>query len=945
MSAEVFRDPVVELYAAGDWHNITDDVRYQGGLTITRGRGGEDDAAPPQTCRLILDDRNGDYNPRNPLGAYYGSLGRNTPLRVALALASTTFDTPATGGWGSTDAVEGQAVHPWTASGGSAADYAVSGGAATHALAAATNIRQSYLAPVLLRDVEVRTTVTIPVTVTGGAIGAANLMLHGQSSPLVYYMLRLLFEPGGTISLDFHHTTSGATLSLTSNNPVELDFTHSPGVPVRVAFGIEGRTLRAKVWPASDPEPYGWFRFYTDEDTAAARTAIAGQAGWVGIRSSLVTGNTNGPVTLSYADFEVRSPRFAGEVSVWPSTRDVSGADVTTTVTASGPRRRGTQGASTLDSPLRRQTAGDLPFSGGDVPVAYWPLEDRFRQVPGEVLAVAGGGQLGFVAPTVGTTAGRISWAADNDLPGSLAVPTLTGGASLIGELNPPVGLSGWGDWYLNWAQRMNASDGSFSLFTTENTFIQVVLMLDPGSSATTLGVYLSVSSLGISEQIMTYAFASKEDVESWHLFGFHAEQTSTGGNVTFDLLVDGVTVATHSRTGLDLNRLTTVQLSSVTNAQHTTSIGHVAVYELRPDMTRPFEAFGGNVNETAGQRMQRLCREEGVEFDWTGTLEIGVYPPVSGDTPAVGAQQSATLVGLLDDAAAVDFGWLFEQRALAGYHYRTRRSLYGQAAAVTLDYAEGEIAPEWRPVDDDRHLRNDVTAQRLDGGSYRHQVTSGRLSTADVEDGGAGRYRETLTVNVQSDLQLPGIAEWRAHLGTVDEPRYPAVRVQLHGHGLRGNAAKLAALLDLDVGSRLVVTNTGADGVDQLVVGYVEALTRYVHEFELVCAPASPYRVPVLDDTAARLDSDTSSLAAPITAGASSWQVVTTDPLELWTTDPTQFPLDVLIGGERVTLSGITGTTSPQTFTASARAVNGISKPHAAGVEVHIADPIYLGL
>ena len=64
-----------------------------------------------------------------------------------------------------------------------------------------------------------------------------------------------------------------------------------------------------------------------------------------------------------------------------------------------------------------------------------------------------------------------------------------------------------------------------------------------------------------------------------------------------------------------------------------------------------------------------------------------------------------------------------------------------------------------------------------------------------------------------------------------------------------------------------------------------------------------------------------------------------------LWTTDPTQFPMDINIGGERITLSAISGITSPQTFTASARSVNGVVKAHTAGEIVEVWQPATLGL
>jgi len=44
------------------------------------------------------------------------------------------------------------------------------------------------------------------------------------------------------------------------------------------------------------------------------------------------------------------------------------------------------------------------------------------------------------------------------------------------------------------------------------------------------------------------------------------------------------------------------------------------------------------------------------------------------------------------------------------------------------------------------------------------------------------------------------------------------------------------------------------------------------------------------------------------------------------------------------VTVTAITGTTSPQTATVT-RSVNGVVKSHATGAPVHVARPVALGL
>lgn len=74
------------------------------------------------------------------------------------------------------------------------------------------------------------------------------------------------------------------------------------------------------------------------------------------------------------------------------------------------------------------------------------------------------------------------------------------------------------------------------------------------------------------------------------------------------------------------------------------------------------------------------------------------------------------------------------------------------------------------------------------------------------------------------------------------------------------------------------------------------------------------------------------STLSVATTAGA------------VWTTDPADFPFDVRFGGEDATVTAITGSTSPQTFTV-VRGVNGVLRAHDAGTDVRLAQPSIIPL
>lgn len=74
--------PVVELFLSGVWTDITAYVFVESGIQIQRGRADEQGTPTPSSCAMVLNNADGRFSPRNASGAYYGSIGRNTQVRV-----------------------------------------------------------------------------------------------------------------------------------------------------------------------------------------------------------------------------------------------------------------------------------------------------------------------------------------------------------------------------------------------------------------------------------------------------------------------------------------------------------------------------------------------------------------------------------------------------------------------------------------------------------------------------------------------------------------------------------------------------------------------------------------------------------------------------------------------------------------------------------------------
>lgn len=111
----------------------------------------------------------------------------------------------------------------------------------------------------------------------------------------------------------------------------------------------------------------------------------------------------------------------------------------------------------------------------------------------------------------------------------------------------------------------------------------------------------------------------------------------------------------------------------------------------------------------------------------------------------------------------------------------------------------------------------------------------------------------------------------------------------------------------------------------------------------------------PVLDDTDENNDNHASlyvvsGVSSIFVAAADTTLPVATPFGPLWITTagfPTEFPFDISLGGspagergERCTVTAITGTESPQTFTVT-RAVNGLALDHPVGADVRLWTPM----
>ncbi len=624
--------------------------------------------------------------------------------------------------------------------------------------------------------------------------------------------------------------------------------------------------------------------------------------------------------------------QFVGEISEWPSRWDVSGRDVWVPVTAQGILRRLGQGKSPLKSALRRR------IEQGTAPSAYWALDDGQLATVGALTSGSGGP---FVSVDWGTRGIVESGVADlaKWLGKGLSLASDVGVARAQVQLGSLTSIT---------------VDATFSLSAVSGEICAAFLMLTdstitaPGSNSWTVDVEQLADG---SRNILLFGYSGGSlvvfetiPIDDVDLFGPHHIRlglTQSGGNVTWTIWLDGVSVGTDT-VAFTLFSYIYVQLLYTQTAGDVV-FGHVTLWTNTAATSvtdLAAAAVSGLTGETAGDRAERLAAERGLTLTLIGDPD---------DTQAMGPDGLGTFLDALSETWAADMALSYETRDALGLSWRSRRDLYNQEAALELDYSgAGEVA-ELEPIDDDQHVRNDITVRRKDGSEVRVTKDEGPLSTQDPPDG-VGVYDEQVEVNVESDEQLEPIAYWRLLIGTWDEQRYPRVVINMAALAAAGKTTLMAAVAALDAGDRVRITNLPAwlppFDADLMVLGFEPTIGHPVDwTVTLICVPYGPYSIGAyaetpIDSSTKRYDTLHSTVTSDVDAGTDTAISVTIAAGgALWTTDPASWTgLQVEAGGVVWAVTSITGSSSPQTINVTATPSNGVVKTVSAGTQIRVA-------
>lgn len=602
--------------------------------------------------------------------------------------------------------------------------------------------------------------------------------------------------------------------------------------------------------------------------------------------------------------------RWYGEVVAWQPRWTTTGPeDARVDVECAGSLRRLSQGASPLRSPLYRaiKTVADADLIG------YWPMEDGRN-------AKAFARDVGVRNMTVST--GGCRPADFEGVASSAAIPTVQA-ATLTAQL-PAYTVLSPNRAQVRWIGSIPASTPNGAVLVRvigTGTLGWTDVRYETGGIIRVQGFNFNGTSAGTG----AYAFGVDGKPARYSL-----ELTQSGGNVLwqFGMLEPGAAVATFgggTLTGVTLGNVSVVEVNPARIALGDMAFGHLTVERETTSLFAVSAlALGGWLGESASARFTRLCAENGI----TSALYAAT------GSQAMGLQGRDDVLTLLRECEATDGGMLYEPRSTTELAYRSLETLYSQTP-FTVPYVDNLLLP-FEPTEDDHDTRNVVTVTRDGGASATVRETTGPLGTQAI-----GVYDESVTLSLATDDAPELQAAWRVHLGTHDEARWPSIGYDLAdpriGTGLRATLLAAASL-----GSRIDVTGVPPwlppFPVSQIVTGVSERITPHSYRIELACTPARPYRVPSYGVAGDRWSGVGTVTSGALTATQTTFTVVPASGVG-WTS--VDGPYDIVIGGEVMRVTSVTGGTSFVVV----RSQNGVVKAHAAGAAVALADPVYYGL
>jgi hypothetical protein len=653
-----------------------------------------------------------------------------------------------------------------------------------------------------------------------------------------------------------------------------------------------------------------------------------------------VTRNVPVRLRVSTDSGGVWTTHYQGNAVGFTPNWDTSGQWATVTLTASGWLRQINQGTLPVTSAYTYWTLANQDSHL----IGYWPLED------GAYATTAASG-IGGTAATV-IPDGFTALGASNE-GGSLfaCAATMPNGGNFTGTI-PSYSNSGvqqimWlaapSGSVLNSATLMIVGTASGSIRTWE-----LAIAVAGGGDIRVIG-WSGVNRTGAlvydSGTVGGAGFANVRYLTSFTI-------TTSGSDVIINFEIQqpdgtGYLHFQHTITGQSSGDISYVSILAPDDGKGNPamSVGHITFRNSSTALSTYNTATSAYSGESVTNRLTRLTNDAGIPLT---ILTDSATETSTNSADTVGPQYVDTLTNLMRECETTGLGRLYDGLNI-GLTYVTRLLRESQQPKMTVDVAQGAVVMPFEPVFDDQNTVNQATVQRRNGSSY----TATDSTSADA----VGLYTTSLTVNQADDTWLKLTAKWLARASSLiaDAYRYPSF-----SFALEKQPSLIADWLTCFPSCRIDVSNidqarsqhpTGT--LRNVLEGWTETISQHQWHVTANTSSYEPWKVITLadatgstEDTVGRYepDSDTSSTVNTSAAvGATSLSVAFTGTRWVTTADTggsDNFPLTVAINGWPVTVTNITGTTSPQTFTVSA-----LTHAVAAGDPITIYQNAVLGM
>ncbi len=935
-------NPIVEVLIDGVWTDVTSRVRNAQRVQITRGRANEQGRPAPQRAQLTFENPDAYFSTRAPQSVNYRKIGKNTQIRVRAGDGGNHLRTL----YNDLDVLAG-------ASTADKASLDVTGDLDLRIEISPHTWRPRKISTLAAKWVGMtdqrswawRLRNTGELTFNWSSAGTAGTSFtHNSSVPVpIPSSGRLALR----VTIDVDNGSGGKTTTFYTSDSITGTWT-----PLGTAVTTAGTTSifnstsvvgvgRASATQGAFGTDMGYggkiYRFQMRNGingTLVADMSPDGQAiGATSFSDGLAAPNT---WTIAGTGARLTSDRvrFWGELASLPKEWDNTSKDSIVPARGAGMLQRLSQGVKPIESAMTRLYRG-LPGV-----FAWWPCEDETDGVNGANLAAGSN-------PRAKIYVSKVAEARFGDTtapPGAKSSVAFSNGNSrLFGYLKLyDLGLTYSYSFYVKMSALPTTNKTFFILYFT---FSRVEVQI---SNANWNIVWYDLLDNVISSQNASISLVNP--VNGWIGYQLLIED-QVGANIRYSQRWDSI-----GTFGGGLGPTTIVGAAGTVEPRQIlfTAANDAAFNDMKIsqimcttgafDLSNPTQRNASNAyrGETAAARLQRLSEEEGVAFELTGN---------AADSEPMGYQTIKTYPDLIAECWETDGGIGGEARDALTLEYRTRADLEARDDLL-LTHSASDLSEAPRPTDDDSGFTNDVTLTRQGGASWRSVVTEGYTSISDPP-AGVGRYNSEVTLNIATDDRLPSVASWLALTGSWDQDRYPSIEVALH----RARLLAVDSLFNATIGLRLGDTVSLAglpsfmppDTVAQIVQGYTENLSRFNWDIELNASPAGPFRAQPtlgLDTFTPRLDAVAHTHSNSLTTTGTSLTLVTPAGSARWAdsaTFPADFPMDIVINGEVMRLTAVTGTTSPQTGTVT-RSINGVAKTHIAGSLVRLAQPFYVG-